>query len=70
MSNISFSDNLFISATAMGVQFYNYIGRGISSLGDIITMVRNSPDIPHGMVTLTVRNASKGWAQSQSFYNA
>ena len=69
MANISFSDKLYISASAMGQQFYNYVGSGIGSLGNIIDLIRNTPDAPRGMVTLTVRNASQGWSQSQSFYN-
>lgn len=70
MANISSSDNIFVSASAMGRQFYNFCGNGIDSLGEIIALVRQLPDAPRGMVTLTVRNASRGWAQSSSFYNA
>lgn len=70
MANISSTDSLFISAEVMGQQFYNYMGSGIGSLGDIIAMIRNMPAAPRGMVTLTVRNASQGWSRSSAFYNA
>ena len=69
MANISNTDSLFISATAMGRQFYNFFGTGIDSLKTIIDQVRSTPGAPRGMVTVTVRNASRGWASSQSFYN-
>ena len=70
MANILSTDSLFISATAMGRQFYNYIGTGITSLSDIIDLVRSVPGSPRGMVMLTVRNASQGWSKSSAFYNA
>lgn len=70
MAKIQSTDSLFISASVMGRQFYNFIGSGIDSLGNIIAIIRNTPGTPRGMVTVTVRNVSQGWAQSQSFYNA
>lgn len=69
MANISSTDSLYICATSMGCQFYNYYGNGITSLADIINRVRNTPGAPHGMVMVTVRNASQGWSQSRAFYN-
>lgn len=69
MANISASDNLFISASSMGRQFFNYIGSGIGSLSHIIDIIRSNPDAPRGMVTLTVRNASRGWSEHSTFYN-
>ena len=68
MANISSTDSLFISATSMGRQFYNIVGTGLESLSAIVSLVRNTPGAPRGMVTLTVRNASQGWARSHSFY--
>ena len=69
MAKISSSDSLFISASAMGRRVYNYVGSGIESLNDVIELVRNAPGIPRGMLTLTVRNTSQGWARSSAFYN-
>lgn len=69
MANISTTDRLFISAVSMGQQFYNFAGSGIDSLSEIIELVRNYPATPRGMVTLTVRNASQGWAENKAFYN-
>lgn len=68
MASISNTDNLFISASSMGHQFYNYTGCGISSISEIIRSVRDLPCQPRGMITITVRNASKGWAQTQALY--
>lgn len=68
MANISRSDRLFISASAFGTQFYNFKGCGMDSLKTIIDDIRSSGDAPRGMVTVTVRNATQGWAKSQSVY--
>lgn len=69
MSKISSTDNLFISATSMGQQFYNFMGSGMASLEEIMNTIRNAPNAPRGMVMYTVRNASQGWSQSRAFYN-
>lgn len=68
MANISSTDNLYISASSMGRQFYNSATTGIESIGDIFSLLRRMPGAPRGMVTVTVRNASQGWAQSRSLY--
>lgn len=70
MATISSSDNLFASASIMGEQIFNFVGSGISSLGELISQVRRSPQAKTGMVTLTVRNSSQGWSQSRAFYLA
>lgn len=69
MVNITSSDSLFISASAMGRQFYNFVGNGLDSFNEIINLIRNSPMTPQGMVMVTVRNASQGWSHSRAFYN-
>ena len=70
MANISSSDSLYVCASSMGRQFYNFTGEGIDSLSEIIDLVRNTPGAPQGLVMLTVRNASKGWCQNRTFYIA
>lgn len=68
MAQISSSDSLFISASAMGREFFSFVGTGLESLATIITEIRRMPEAPRGMVTLSVRNASRGWSQNRSFY--
>lgn len=69
MANITHTDSLFVSASAMGRQFYNFVGSGMDSFAQIIDSVRNSPGAPRGLVNITVRNASQGWARGSTFYN-
>ncbi len=68
MATITSTDNLFASATIRGVEFFSYAGSGISCLSELIRRVRQQAVNAHGMVTLNVRNASQGWAQTRDFY--
>ena len=68
MATISSSDNLFATAYVRGVEFYNFSGSGVSDISQIISEIRNHPSAVPGMVTLTVRNSSRGWSQSRSIY--
>ncbi len=69
MATISSSDNLFATASSMGRQFFNFAGNGVSSMADIMRLVRRHPEA-RGMITVTVRNTSQGWCHNQSVYLA
>lgn len=70
MANISLNDNLFVSVSLLGRQFCSFMSCGIGSVEDIIEKVRSLPGAPRGLITLDVRNSSKGWSESRSFYLA
>lgn len=70
MANISHSDILFATATMQGRQFFNFAGRGLDSYGSLIDKVRQEASTLSGLVTLTIRNTTQGWAESRDFYLA
>lgn len=68
MAKISPMDNLFATAYMRGVEFFRFNGTGISSLVELVEKMRDHASASGGMVTLTVRNTSKGWSESRSIY--
>lgn len=68
MSTISPTDNLFATAYMRGIEIYRFAGTGISSLSELISKMRDHAAGCGGMVTLNVRNSSRGWAGSKSIY--
>lgn len=68
MSRISSSDNLFATAYHNGIEFFKFSGRGISDLNELVSKVRDHSRMISGMVTLTVRNGSRGWSENCAIY--
>ncbi len=70
MATISSSDNLFATAYVRGMEIFRFSGSGISDISEIVSKIRNHPAAMPGMVTITIRNSSRGWSQSQAIYLA
>ena len=69
MTTISSTDNVFAVAHREGREIFNFAGKGFTGIPDIVTRIRRgNPTL--GMVTLTVRNSSRGWSQTRSIYLA
>lgn len=69
MAKIQLSDYIFVQASAMGRQFFNFAGKGIDSFAELVSMVRRQENAPRGLITLTVRNSSQGWTSSRAIYS-
>lgn len=69
MAKFETSDYIFAEASAMGRNFFNYAGHGIESFSQLVNMVRNIENAPRGLITLTVRNSSRGWSDSRNIYS-
>lgn len=69
MATLAPSDYVFATASVHGVEFFNFAGEGIADMSTLIQKVRHHADCV-GMVTLNVRNTSRGWSQSRNFYLA
>lgn len=70
MLQISTHDSLFATAYMRGAQIFNYAGTGISGVNELIDKMRDHTAGFSGMVTLSIRNATRGWSQSKSIYLA
>lgn len=69
MTTFSSSDTIFASAYQHGRQIFSTCGSGFSSLADVVSRLRSGAEAS-GMVTLTVRNASRGWSETRALYFA
>lgn len=69
MSRLSSSDNLFATAYYRGTEIFRFCGTGITDMAELITKIRDHAAVG-GMVTLNVRNSSRGWSRSSSVYLA
>ena len=68
MTQILSSDNLFATAYYCGNEVFRFAGSGITSLSDLISIMRDHAPLSAGMVTLNIRNSSQGWSHSRSVY--
>lgn len=68
MGQISPSDNLFATAYIRGVEVFNFSGNGISDFCSLVEKLRDHAPLKAGMVTINVRNSSRGWCHSRSIY--
>ncbi len=70
MAQILSSDNLFATAYYLGNEVFRFSGSGISSVNDLVMIMRDHAMLSAGMVTLNIRNSSQGWSHSRSIYLA
>lgn len=68
MAQILSSDRLFATAYCRGAEVFRFAGSGISSVSDLITIMRDRAPRSDGMVTLNIRNSSQGWSHSRAVY--
>lgn len=68
MAKIESTDYIFAEASAMGNSFFNFEGQGITSFSQLINLLRAN-GAPKGLITVTVRNSSQGWASSRNIYS-
>lgn len=69
MATFSSSDTIFASAYQRGREIFSTSGTGFSSMADIVARVLTG-GAARGMVTLTVRNSSRGWTRTSAMYLA
>lgn len=66
MKTISLSDIIFARATMMGREVANIRLHGISSMDDLVHLLRAELGSALGMVIVSIRNLSQGWTQERA----
>lgn len=70
MDIINTSDIIFASATIHGTIAVTLQLSGLHSVSEIIKAIRNEIGSFSGLLSLSVRNLSQGWARQHSIYIA
>lgn len=70
MKKISIHDVIFATATIRGNIAVNIRLCGISSIADIIKVIKQEIGHVGGLLTISLRNMTQGWTQSRSVYLA
>lgn len=66
MKTIALSDIIFATVIRRGITVAMVKLNGLTSLAQIVARVRASLGEIKGMVTLTLRNSSRGWTDSRA----
>lgn len=69
MNIIHATDTILARGTYLGRTVVDFVSRGFDSIDDVLGTIASEAGV-HGLVRISLRNATKGWSQTRSMFIA